>query len=112
MVRLIEETREILLLACKYIERGWTRQAPARNKTGQPVSPYSPEAVSFCLHGALTRAAIDQGANAVVEKNVKNLVEILIRRTYDMSMFRFNDRLAQGKADVIKVLQTVLEQLQ
>jgi len=41
------------------VEKGWTQGALARDPAGAAVSPYAPEAMCFCVEGALLRATVD-----------------------------------------------------
>ena len=51
--------REILLRARELLEQGWTKDAMARTARGNPCSHSSRLAVSWCLSGAVSRAATE-----------------------------------------------------
>lgn len=45
--------KEILLKARTYIEKGWTQASHAKNSEGRHVPPTHPNAVCWCLEGAV-----------------------------------------------------------
>ena len=59
-LRMLREAREL-------IAAGWSQHAMARDKDGKSIQPHQPEAVCFCLIGAMIKArgssAIDWLAN-------------------------------------------------
>jgi hypothetical protein len=50
---------EVLLAARELVAGGWTRHSWARDSKGEPVNIQSPDAVSFCVVGAVLRASGD-----------------------------------------------------
>lgn len=55
-------TSDVLHRAADLIEEfGWCKSVAARDSEGAKVSPLSNRAISFCLAGAITRAAADLG---------------------------------------------------
>ncbi len=51
---------EALNEAADLLDKGWTTEAFARDKDGEPVSTISEAAVSFCLSGAVERVTWGQ----------------------------------------------------
>lgn len=49
---------EMLIRARSYMERGWCRNALARDANGNGVSPVSEQAVAWCASGALIAAGM------------------------------------------------------
>lgn len=54
-----EMHRKVLLRAAELVAMGWTRGVGARNELGQKVVATDPQAVSWCLNGAINRALLD-----------------------------------------------------
>lgn len=48
--------KETLQRAKQYIEQGWTQKANARLAYGKEVNSLAPDAVSWCIGGAISRA--------------------------------------------------------
>jgi hypothetical protein len=56
-------TRAVLSRARDLVARGWARGAPADTADGRPVDALDPAAESFCLRGAIARAAYEVGVD-------------------------------------------------
>jgi hypothetical protein len=84
----------------------WAQDEFARDRFGEPVSWRSPEAVQFCIWGALNRAAREMTGD---EHQRVRLTDHAARALRGMtpSLSRLNDRGAH--ADVIALLDTYLE---
>jgi hypothetical protein len=52
-----DETTALLILARSLVERGWCREALARDRKGRWVHPTAGSAVAWCASGALIAAA-------------------------------------------------------
>jgi len=50
---------DLFLKQAEILERGWTKNASARDENGKTCSTTSDAAASFCFFGALTRAAYE-----------------------------------------------------
>jgi hypothetical protein len=50
---------KLLLRAAELVAMGWTRSVGARNELGQKVVATDPQAVSWCVNGAINRALLD-----------------------------------------------------
>ena len=53
---------KILLRAAELVAMGWTRGTAARDASGQKVRSTAPQAVAWCVVGALDRAVYELGA--------------------------------------------------
>ena len=92
-------------LPSEYVAQGWCQGALARSKTGEPVSPHSPSAVSWCLIGAIERAldpnALDPN-DSVMTENCEDMIAFFTEQLAG-SLGIWNDR--GGQAKVIAVLR-------
>ena len=50
---------KVLVRAAELVAMGWTQKVGARNELGQKVVATDPQAVSWCLNGAINRALLD-----------------------------------------------------
>jgi hypothetical protein len=50
---------KVLRRAAELVAMGWTRGVGARNELGQKVVATDPQAVAWCLNGAINRALLD-----------------------------------------------------
>jgi hypothetical protein len=89
-----------------YIRKGWTQEAYARNKAGNSVGSHSPNAVSWCLYGALVAAYPDDAEWIKVYNKV--LFQIQKKSPYDIPA-AWNDRPGRTQAEVILLLESVGE---
>jgi len=106
----MRRTRKTVLtkvLALLRTPEQWTQGTPARDADGNPVLCNSRDAKSFCLVGALYRAADGQyagahdGARTLLTKAI-----IAIDRTW--SIVTFNDDPTTRHADVLRVLRRAI----
>lgn len=119
--RLNIETLKILKDARALIEKGWTWGTEARDKNGRPVGVHFPEAVRFCLLGAVNAA--DSRADRIHArlKARQFLSEALAllpsaERTPKggaptFSLIGFNDDL-RSKAKVLKLYDSAISNLE
>jgi hypothetical protein len=107
IIKVLSETTRIL------DHSGWSRYALARDANGRSCSIGSSEAVSYCLCGALVKAAraIDDANQDGHHKYFqKKLADFLLENyQYNQTFTQWNDRAATSKDDVIKLLHDVLE---
>lgn len=52
------DSKAILTAAADLCAAGWCAHTSAVNAAGLPVNPKSPEAVAFCMYGAIERVAM------------------------------------------------------
>ena len=84
----------VITRALELLEGGWTSHTFARDRLGQAVSPFFPDAVSFCALGALMRASHQMGLD---------VSEFIDRNAFYQSLPEIND--GQGKMAVMEVLR-------
>lgn len=85
------------------VESGWTKDTLARNESGYPVAPGSPEATCWCLVGALVKAS---GPDGALCRRVIDFAGTFISRSWTLD--RFNDQ-SPGPEPVINLLRRAHE---
>ena len=81
-----------------WVRQGWCGNAQARNERGDHVPAESPDAVRWCLLGAIEKA-VGSGANGwAYEQEVRRLLGV----TW---LGRWNDHSYRKQAEVIEVLE-------
>jgi hypothetical protein len=92
------KAKQIFLKAYKIIKdpAKWTKNAPARTKTGELVLASDKEAVCWCSTGALLKAANDKldSEYDIVMQAMNNTLPVKKcgRLKYTMSLISFNDK--------------------
>lgn len=77
--RLRELTGRALRDSADLIERGWIQFSEARSKSGFPVRPINPSAVSWCPVGAVDRAVHDlHKTGRIADDQEHSLLELWI----------------------------------
>jgi len=88
----------------------WTKRAFARNQHGEPVSTFNPDAVCYCLVGALSKVLKE---HQMFTDDTVYLVERLLRSTVaeisggTQSVSQFND--SHEHAEVLAALDKTIE---
>ncbi len=105
---------EVFAEAAALIDAGWCKGVSAMTADGKPVAFDKPEAVRFCLGGAVTRAAYkcnpstSRGLNMAAQDAYKAALGIAQARLYKLgvktSVTNWNDAQADG-APVAGVLR-------
>lgn len=96
-------TELTLILALKYIKKGWCRGAFAKNKYGVNVAVSDDTAKYWCLDGAIQRAAMDLGSY-----NSSNALLTLHSTDKSIeSVWGYNDR-QENSDNIIKVLRKAI----
>jgi hypothetical protein len=90
-----------------YIKKGWARGRYARDINGGGTSYSSPNAVCWCLEGAIYVAG-----ETIRDRPYKTPYEFLLKEkicniTGNCSVADWNDRVAKGQDDVLDVLDRV-----
>ena len=100
------DTVEIVKLARKYVEQGWTRGAQARDAEGKSVDPMSGAARKWCLYGSLDRAATDAGVhrNTFISEILESLKIVV-----GSEPATWNDRPERTQAEVMRALDNIAE---
>jgi hypothetical protein len=89
-----------------YIRKGWTQGAFARNAAGDAIGSYSPNAVYWCLYGALCAAYPDDAEWIKAYNKVR--LEIQKKSLFDIPI-SWNDSEQRIQAEVILLLESVGE---
>ena len=88
--------------AYKYLQRGWCQGAVARDVAGEEVPAGSPEAVAWCLTGALQRA---YGFYNLTDKLAESLAKVEARlRGVGGSASEWNDAPDRTQGEVVALL--------
>ena len=92
--------------AAKLMEKGWCRGVLARDGEGNKVDVYSPEAVEYCIIGAILRATRE----VVGQTETPTATDILctVIRNFPRLM---KENAADTKADAIAALRNFSEEL-
>lgn len=106
------ETRSILTRTKELLDKGWTRQANARDDEEQEVSVIRDNATCFCLEGALLRALHEHGVSrdSANEDAVFERVQRHLPTKYNC-LFAWNDEEGRTKEEVIAVVDKALVEL-
>ncbi len=99
---------EVLKGARKLLERrgAWGQGENARDKTGRVILPTSPDAVRFCLNGALMRAA---GSNCTAKYDAHARLEKVLGLELDEeSLTDWNDANSRRKHQVLAALDKAI----
>lgn len=97
---------EILEEIAQLIERGWTKQALARDENGQRCGVSREQAVCWCLSGAVLR--VTRARNFVTEySKVEDLIKkaILNEEGLEMSLPRWNDSYCSSAAQAAAIVR-------
>lgn len=104
MTTFSQEFREVR----KLIEQGWTQGAYARSASGYSVDSNStPDAVCWCLSGAIIRVATAQAIP--VYKIRDRLREVLFLRVGNGSIVVWNDAPLRTKEEVLALLDFAID---
>ena len=101
-------TKEILQEARKFVEKGWTQEACARDKNGNRVNWADAEASSYCLVGALRVASGTQDVDDKVFQTLKKVsrTPFSTPRTYAF----YNDCKHITQVDILKLLDKAIKE--
>lgn len=114
-----EETKQALLKARGLIEKGWCKEAYARDTEGNPLSPCSMDATQYCVVGAVNRNL--QLSNALVREIPTTFVEsVTWMEPKNLSPYLpiaqkllqlYNDHKDTPKEDILGLFDTTINQL-
>lgn len=62
-----QEAALLLDSAARFVDRGWTQTYDAVNRHGVSVPPHSPQAVCWCMRGALLRGCVAIGIVELID---------------------------------------------
>ena len=91
-------TSECLRVALQLIMRGWCQGAQAKNRKGNRVRVCSPNAVAWCMVGAVNASA----------GGMKATEEILKKVTGSTALWQWNDFPTRTQSDVVVALQNAI----
>lgn len=81
----------------------WTKRAYARNAKGEKIESWNPDAVCFCLKGAINRCYQDSTEHALVADKVENA--IARKDGFNIGIACFNDRESTTFSDIKKLVE-------
>ncbi len=90
-------TRDVLVKARSYIERGHTTRAFARNAAGDDVPPEHPGACCWCILGALLLASPDRRVHQGARRALMEACGVRPPSSLDV----WNDAPERTQADVL-----------
>ena len=95
--------RKVLILARGLVKAGWCRGSMAKNRRGVGCSPTAHEAVRFCAHGAIKRAAVDYRVDETV-------VSCYLKRALSVPSLlgTWNDAPTRTKKEVLDLFDKVI----
>lgn len=96
----------VLRRALKYIRKGWTRGAFARDREGNVCDETSRRAVCWCAVGAIQRASPNDWYLA---RDTVALVEGVLKGSQALS--NYNDAPRRTKAQVIAAFEKAIERV-
>lgn len=105
-----DQERKIIKEARKLIEKGWTQRAYAKDSRGDICDPHYQGARSFCLLGALKRAAKDEyspNADLPYDDTAREIFLSLGFKCPDETV-DWNDRLTRTQAEVLARIDQAL----
>ena len=97
----MKTAKEVLLTAADIVEKGWTQGVFATNAFGKGVPVESPEACSFCVLGALDKAA----ETGIGEMAWREAEKALFRTVRSPSLPAWNDAPERTQAEVVAALR-------
>jgi hypothetical protein len=107
-VRLVIAAAQLLGRAQDYVRQGWCQGADATDAFGEPVEPWSAEAVCWSLLGAIVAALDGPGSTTPHELARPALAEAmgaLADLIYEPSLARWNDDPLRSQQEVLTVLE-------
>lgn len=86
------------------VSNGWTQGALARNRAGRACGINDPEAVAWCLQGAIHAVLRDRHPVAYT------LLMDRLARQIPTGISLWNDRPERNRSDILEILDTLLEE--
>jgi hypothetical protein len=113
-----EVVKSVTERVIKLLEKGWTKGAPARRINYLPCYPDNPEAVSWCLLGALDKTKRELNLSptftefindrlAVAAGQRPGFKEALAKKPYLRYGAVFNDLMAKDVSEVIALVREI-----
>lgn len=85
-----------------YVKKGWTKGFLARNSNGMSRSPNDPDAICWCMIGAICKATTN---DAEVNKFLKCTYNVLKKRGIRSPVDAYNDTVGRTRDEVLSVLE-------
>jgi hypothetical protein len=100
---------ELRAAVAAVLAQGWTQGALARDAVGQEVEPDSPDAVCWCLIGAMQRGAGPTYPNYAALRDTLRQ-DLGIRREFEalgeeVTLTRWNDTPGRTQAEVVALVR-------
>lgn len=104
----MSQKKRVLKLARKIVAKkgAWTQGYFARDIKGGLISELHPKAVSFCMSGAIFKAAHDLGFDSAVVDLAREAIYPLVGGTV---LGQYNDRRYRTQDDVVEVFDKAIE---
>ena len=106
-LELVKGVRELLAEP-----RAWTRGACARDPQGNIVGGLDPNAVCWCLSGALERVRSHKNWQYSSQVEARTAAINAMRGVMRTDIITFNDRVASGHEGILTMLDKVVEELE
>jgi hypothetical protein len=104
----LERLRDTFATAKLLVERGWCQRTYAQDSSGTGVSPTSPNAVCWCVTGAVDCAARTTGGGGPIVHGAFFVVFMEVMRT-TIGPATWNDHPQRTKKEVVEMFQRVLD---
>ena len=104
VVRVLRAARDTLA-----VPERWTKKESARNVAGRPVLPTEPDAVCWCMAGAVKRAAATDGIFFEAITNIEQAMWCDFNRRHYSDIAAFNDAIGTTHADVLRLFDASIQ---
>ena len=107
------DTIEVLQQARALLARpkGWTRKSNARDAKGKAVNLDAPDAVSFCMTGAMRHVTPDFGSSLEYRDAFAAIQDTLVPTERDPYPVAWNDARGRKKTEVLAVMKATIDRL-
>lgn len=101
----MKTTRQILTEAKGYVEQGWCQGVYAQDENGHSVESQSPQAVRWCLYGAISKAS----EITVIDPDTFNFLRINFPSIQGGYFSIWNDEKERTQEDVVDLLNKAIK---
>ena len=108
----VQEKIDVLKMARDFIQEpgAWVKGSHAQDDRGEEIAPEEPDAVCFCLEGAIIRALTELGESAESSELLEMDAELMGDDGEYMTMWQ--DRAERTHAEVLARVDATLERLE
>ena len=108
----VQEKIDVLKMARGFIQEpsAWVKGSHAQDDRGEELAPEEPDAVCFCLEGAIIRALTESGEFGAGSELLEMNAELMGADGEYMTMWQ--DRAKRTHAEVLARVDTTLERLE